>query len=302
VPVIRRASISRDLDQALNWVQSLGLDYSQSRFLRYKNELKLQEGILYLPPTAEREGSDSAYECSDLIFIHKGLSGLKSPILKRKLKALLKGPKHSSDEKPAGGSHQARDISLELVIASHFALGGFDVEFSNDADVIVRDGNTTFYIECKRPSGRNIEGTIDEIYHQLRRRYKGHKSDTQARGLAVISLTKRLIPDSETLLVNSPQEGITAISQILQSFQDDTLKLWHKNLHHQTMAVIGYVSIAISLGGRRGLMMNRQFSGRYVSRTRKTDLAEKDPDRVYFNHIVSRLNQGVLSAFASKHE
>ena len=300
VPFLRRESLSQELDEALQWIESLGLQSKDSRFTKYRGELKIQESRLHVPKSAIRDSFDTAYECSDLVFICKGLSGKESPIMKRKLKALLKGPKHSSEEKPAGRSHQARDTSLELVIASHFALGGYSIEFSDDADVIAKDGKTTFYIECKRPSGTNVEGTIEKIHHQLRRRYETHEGNTEARGLAVFSVTKRLFPNSETLLVDTPEEGVNAVLETMQQFHQDTKELWYKDLDDRTMAVLVYAAMAISLRNQRGLIIARHFSGRYLSRTRETDIAKNDPDRLYFRDILSRLNQGAQKAFSTK--
>jgi hypothetical protein len=45
--------------------------------------------------------------------------------------------------------------------------------------------------------------------------------------------------------------------------------------------------------------MSRHFSGRYLSRTRKTDLADGDPDRLYFNQITSHLNTSAHSVLSS---
>ena len=58
--------------------------------------------------------------------------------------------------------------------------------------------------------------------------------------------------------------------------------------------------MAISLRNQRGLIIARHFSGRYLSRTRETDIAKNDPDRLYFRDILSRLNQGAQKAFSTK--
>ncbi|MCX6132623.1 MAG: hypothetical protein NTU47_02320 [Ignavibacteriales bacterium] len=267
--------------------------------MKYRDELKLAEGRLSLPPSFHREAYDTAAEASDLIFIHLGLSRIQTPSLIEKLKVVLEGPKHAVDEKPDGSSHKPRNTAFELVIAAHFALAGFTVDFDSEADVVVSDEKSAFYVECKRPSGTDIAGTINDIHHQLQRRYQNHQLEKAARGLGVLCVTKRILPNSETLLVNTAQEGHDAAMDVLKRAHDDTKKMWYKNLHHQTMAGIIYLSMPIAITGRSGLIVSRQFSGRYVSRTRKTDIAAQDPDRVYFSQIINRLNQGALAAFTS---
>lgn len=288
----------RELEQALEWIQSLNLDCSQSRFLKYRDELKLAEGKLSLPPSFHREAYDTAAEASDLIFIHLGLARIQSPSFVKKLKVVLEGPKHAVDEKTDGSSHKPRNTAFELVIAAHFALAGFEVSFDSEADVVVSDEKSAFYVECKRPSGTDIAGTIDDIHRQLRRRYRTHQLEKAARGLGILCITKKILPDSETLLVNTAQEGYDAAMGVLKRAHDDTEKMWYKNLHHQTMAGLIYLNMPIALIGRHGLIISRAFSGRYVSRTHKTNLADGDPDRIYFNQIVSLLNTSASAALS----
>jgi hypothetical protein len=268
--------------------------------LKYATDLRLSEGPLYLPIRYGVDASDSAIEASDLVLIHKGLAKLNSPKFKEKLKTFLRGPAHSEHEKPHGSSHKARDTALELVVGSHFALGGFAVDFDTEADIVACDNETTFYVECKRPSAKRIDKIKKELYAQLGHRYAVHKDYHEPRGFAVFSLNKLLNPESLPLRVRNAQEAIDTISPIIQQFLDSYERLWYKKLDDRTMAVMAYVSMAVSVGAPRGLYILRQFGAKYVSRIHDRDIAKQDPDRVYLRTILSRLNEGALQAFSEE--
>jgi hypothetical protein len=297
VPVIRRKSLSDELQAALSWVESLGISPTGSRFLKYASDLKLSEGRLYLPIRYQLDSSDSAIEASDLVLIHKGLSAQKSVGFREKLMIFLFGPVHAEDERPQGSSHKARDTALELVIGSHFALGGFEVNFDTETDLIAVDSKSTFYIECKRPSVKKTEKIKKELYSQLARRYALHSLNLEPRGLAVISLNKLLDPAYLPLRVDHPQQAVNTILPIINRFLDSYERLWYWKLDDRTMAVMAYVSTAVSLGQARGIYILRQFGAKYVSKIHNRDIANQDPDRVYMQAMLNRLNEGTHRAF-----
>jgi len=243
------------------------------------------------------EAFDSAVEAWELVLIHKGLSQFGSAEFTERLAKLLGGPIHSTDEKPDGSSHKARNTGLELAVGAHFALAGFSVDFDTDADIVASDSRTTFYVECKRPSSPRISKTIDEAYSQLKTRYEGHGVGREPRGLAVISLNRLLNPETVQLRVQNTREAESTIASVVSRFLNQNEALWYNDLHDRTMAVIAYATWSVFIEGQRGLYILRDFGGKYVSNIHDRNLAHQGPDRVYFSVVLSELNKGVQRAF-----
>ncbi len=303
--VINRKRMKAEFAEALAWLKSLGIDYSPTRFGKYGKDIELLEMIGTGAAAQKSKGLkstndsyDSALEAHDLITIYRGLSSFKDSKFIEKLKIFIGGPIHSADEKLGGASSLARNTGLELLIASHFALGSFKVDFSTLADTVVIDKNTFFHIECKRPfKYKTIKKNLDKAYSQLKRRYSENDQDLPVRGFVVLSIGKILNPENNTLRVKDESELLKTIGILFRDFLDQHKTLWKRNLHDQTMAVFAYLQIAVSFEKLIGTLIHRQFDGIYVSLGHDPDIKNLDPDRLYFNEIVSRLNEGARNAF-----
>lgn len=285
-----------DLAPALAWLASHGIDYKTTRFGKYhRDALKTGDGI-----KLGSDAFDSAIEAHDLIMIYKGLQSIQSNSLTGKLKHFVSGPIHSIHEANDGASVVARNTGLELLIASHFSLGGYSVNFSSVADVEFRDKDLLFYVECKRPhKAKTIKKNLDRAYSQLRRRYMSSPNPESTRGFVVLSIAKARNPENKTLGLRSYEESIEASKHLLSDFLQENRSLWNRNIHPNTMAVFGYMQIAIHIQGMPGGIMHRQFDSIYVRPGHNADIEYHDPDRIYMREIVSRLNEGAKAAFAN---
>ncbi|MEX2115297.1 MAG: hypothetical protein WEB37_00300 [Bacteroidota bacterium] len=290
--MIHRRSISKDLQEAAAWLKAINIDFENSRFAQYANHLKRAEG-----GQLDQSGHDSAIEASDLYMIYRGLSRLDHPNLHQKLKIFVEsGPLHSSQERPGGATGLARNTALELLIASQFALAGYDLDFNTTSDVAFRDGRTMFHVECKRPFTYNgVKKNIERAYSQLRHRYRDSIGST-ARGLVVLSIAKFSNPMNQTLSISDDRELVAFMSGRFEEFLRAHQRLFYRNHDERTMAVLAYLQIAVAYQDRKGTGIHRQFAGMYLSTVNPTDIKYMNPDRLYFHEIVERINRSNKNA------
>jgi hypothetical protein len=300
-PLTRRKSLREDLDPALNWLNDLGIDHSKTRIGNYRRNLDQLEKLDISKAHLSGDTFDTAVEAADLVIIHKALGKRQDEVLRRRLKEFVKGPVHSRDEKPqAGSTYKARSTGLELLIASHFAMAGFDVSFDTISDVVVSDKRTVFHIECKRPSKiENVEDCIGEAYSQLKTRYDSYKGIIPQRGFAVVSITKCMNPENEQYIFDKEEDIYSALSYTGNQFLEQNRNIFYKGLNELTMGVIMYLQIATSLVGHKGIFIQRQFSSIYVSNTNEPDIKYNNPDRLYFKDITDSLRTGFANAFVT---
>lgn len=298
--LITRRSIVNDFREAAQWLTSLGIDYSNTRFGRYEKYLSELEASRLVFRFIDHNAYDAGVEASELILIHQGLSKMELiDVFIEKLHNFVTGPLHATQEQIGRGSSQRpRDYGFELAIGAHFALGGFAVRFTKEADIEISDGKTIFYLECKRPKKHGtIRNNLREAYSQLKRRYENHSYDLPPRGLVAISLNKLVNPEYLTMLYPNEVVLNRTIKDFLQRFMEQRRSLWNTDLDNRTMGVIGYLLIPAALQNRRGRMFARFMSSIYVSNIHNTNIMAGDPDRLYFNEIHRRLNQGPRKLF-----
>ncbi|MCX6142255.1 MAG: hypothetical protein NTZ35_03455 [Ignavibacteriales bacterium] len=110
-------------------------------------------------------------------------------------------------------------------------------------------------------------------------------------------MNKLVDPASLPLRVDHPQQAVDTVLPIIHEFPDSYEKLCYRKLDDRTLAVMAYVSMAISVGHARGLDIMREFGAEYLSDILDRDIANQDPDRVYSQSVLSRLNEGTHQAF-----
>ena len=301
---IHKKSLKDEYADALSWLESLGIDYRSTRFAKYEKDIELLENIALTDKSknrnrnAELDSYDSVLEANDLIMIHKGLAKINDNELIEKLKLFAKDPIHSSDEKIPIDFPLARNTGLELLVAAHFALGGYQISFKTIADVVVIDNENVFHIECKRPSKEStIKNNLDKAYKQLKRRYNEFDGPLMDRGFVVLSIGKIINPENKMYGVKDESELLNTLNEVVINFLNDHKILWRRNLHEKTMAVFAYLQMAAKIENRCGTFIIRHFDGLYIRPNHLPDIKDLDLDRLYFREIISRLNEGTRKAF-----
>lgn len=284
-----------ELGQTLQWLESLGIDYRPTRFGKYARDILQNTG-----KTLDADSYDAPIEAHDLIVIHRGLASFTADVFLSKLKEFIAGPVHAKSERSDGTSHRARSIGLELLIASHFALGGFSVRFSPRADFEFTYNGVLFFVECKRPqSYGTVKTNLENAYKQLRRNYSASKDLEHTRGLVVMSIAKFSNPENRTLGLSTWDEYAKLREKLVLNFLERNRLLWNTSVHPNTMGVLGYIQIAAKIAERPGGFIYREFGGICVRPGHQANVRHLDPDRQHFGYMVHRLKQGYREAFAS---
>lgn len=100
---------------------------------------------------------------------------------------------------------RARNIQLELRVASYFLQAGFSVTFSGLSDLVVEVEGFPVFVECKRlNSPRQVIKRAKEAARQLKHRYQN--SQKSSYGLVVIDASRIIHPKQG--IVSGPTEAI----------------------------------------------------------------------------------------------
>lgn len=156
-----------------DWLGKRGIDYRRTRLgshVRFFEELigtsvgqQLSHDQLDLMLYMLREADE-------LLWIFRGLRTNQPPGYLDIVREALGGSPFAKDD---GVNRRARDLQLELRIASYFLQTGFSVDLSQQADLVVELETGVLFVECKRlESPRQVRRRLREAAAQLRRCHK----------------------------------------------------------------------------------------------------------------------------------
>lgn len=201
---------SSQLNDACDWLESLGIEYSRTRIGRYKalfsilakHQLANTLDTFYDEYTFETL-VNATHEVAELVRMYEGLNSQNNPNLVTRLCNALKGHElYILDSKDRSG----RDFSLELAMAEKFARHGYAIDFGHDADLKVEIDGAPFYLECKRlKSTQKIQRRIKEGLNQLHRRYAKSQHPNMTHGLLVLSIGKTVNSNLGLLEADDPR-------------------------------------------------------------------------------------------------
>lgn len=207
------ADLIADLEQALAWLESMGISTATKRHAMYLRTLRKIDrewrarGEMRASdvPVSAKLMTTSAAEAFQLIRVWRAFAGREPDGLKRKLRTFAGGPPLERDERPAKSGNSARDIGFELEVAAFLSQAG-PVDFSRGVDVAVPLRGMSFLLECKRPSSlamvaKNLDRAATQIVGELR------KTRLVNYGVPAISVAKAEWPGGVVL-------GASRISQV----------------------------------------------------------------------------------------
>ena len=180
------------------WLAAKGINVSVTRIQEYKNIINSFPEENEFNPSENDEDhkkfDELLYtyrELHELMWIQKGLEIYEPIGIDEKIKLVIGGKAFARDDKDTS----ARNIQLELRIASYFLQKGHKVDLSSDTDINVNISNIDFHIECKRLySEGKIRKRIKEASKQLDKRLKKKKLLEKKVGIAVFDVTKIAYP------------------------------------------------------------------------------------------------------------
>lgn len=233
---------SRNLDEAWNWLQSIGINYSTTRLGRYQKLFSdlarcqlanVLDEFFQLHTFAE--WVNAAHETSEILRIYEGLKASSDPSLTSRLREALRGHElYVLDADDRSG----RDFTFELSVAAKFARYNFPINFGAEADVEAIVGGVTFYVECKRlKSERKIQKRIKEGLKQLHGRYKSSANPPAARGILALSIGKTINSSLGLLEADNDKSIGTKASQHNEEFIETYRKFWQEKVDKRTLGV-----------------------------------------------------------------
>jgi len=169
---------SQDLDVAVKWISSLGVSYEKTRIGEYKRAIDVLLEV-YKSKDLDKTKSEfvrlitALFEASDLVAIHKGLSGPYDTKIKEHIKKYAKGPSDYRKETASTSSNLARNIAFELILASKIVSANMELDFTIKTDIATKFDRRSILFECKRPQSKGkLEANIKDAFKQLEKNTK----------------------------------------------------------------------------------------------------------------------------------
>lgn len=202
----------KEFSEACEWLsKEMGLPYTSTRMGDYERLLKtfVNSGA---KASTEQNFIDNFYhfmqavtEACQIIRLWNTFKNGKHEGLKDRIKHVLSGKSIRAEaiKKNDRGQNDdpARDFAFELNIASRFFKGGYEVDLTDDCDVVVTIGKDKLYVECKRiKSLKKLDSRIKEASNQIDKRIGTNRKNKY--GLIALDVTDLLLPDG-TVTVTS---------------------------------------------------------------------------------------------------
>ena len=232
--------------EACDWISSMEVPVSGTRLAMYQRDIaelaaNYRGGQEALDRLMKRFPNllNSALEAMDLVTIHRGLvSHPDQDALRERLRMLISGPEFGSNEKPESSSNRARNYGFELLMAARAAAGGYRVDLSHIADLVLRKGEKTIYIECKRPqSAGKLNRNVKDAMGQLKKRMDDDPTPMAVRAVLAVAVDK-IIPVAHKVLhtTNEHTAGKT-IERLVTKLHDEHHSILKSTHDRRTIGV-----------------------------------------------------------------
>jgi len=223
--------------QATEWLSSIGLPYSKSRFGKYKRILDdfgtdIDKGDDGAFKTRLYEFLNAHAEVTEIVRIYNELCEYSFTDYIDQLKRVTSGQAFRN----VSAKDQSRDFAFELTMAARFIRGGFEVKLNQLADVIAkREDTPKIYVECKRiKSLSKVATNIKKANEQLKKRLSLDKSSFP-RGLVAINVNDLINPNNNMMLIENVESlqriNSDNLNQFVQEHEGNfNAKRFSKNL------------------------------------------------------------------------
>jgi len=208
-------------NDALEWLNGLGLPAKRSRFGDYK---KIFDNY---PASAESSIDNTSFEnalnpflnahleISEIIRIYDTLSNRDYSEFSDQLKKITSGQIFRDSLK----HDPSRDFSFELTMAARFINGGYEVKLDDIADIVVtKDGSPKIFVECKKVTSlKRIKANVKKANEQLKKRMT-RDSSKLCRGLVALNVSALINPQNNTTVVNDANQLQEKLKVLLSDF------------------------------------------------------------------------------------
>ena len=236
-------TFANDLDNAVSWLQNVGIRYAPTRLGEYKRAIETLLKI-YTSDDVKKMRDEYArivtalFEANDLILIHKDLAGKFDGKLRARIEKYAKGPVNYTEELTSSSSNIGRNTAFELLVMSKLVKAGIEPDFEVDGDIAVLFDNRSIIFECKRPQSLGkLESNIRDAFKQLEKRFL-NPIRARHRGIIAIDISKIVNPDF--MLYVQPNVGSlrSGLSRIIDNFIKENEKFWQTRRSSKTIAVL----------------------------------------------------------------
>lgn len=285
---------SSKIEEICSWFSEHGIKIDRSRINTYRahiNEMAdyYEEGKVddLLRLRSMHDLVNSSFEVAELIQIYDGLSDLKSKPFIDKLIEINKGPIWLNKEN-ASSSNRARNTAFELHIAARYSKAGYEIDLSDEADIIVTDHQYELFIECKRPlTDKSIHSNVKDALNQLKKRYCSSKSSKIIRGLIALSISRVINQDMYLLPSNTTDDLNMKLQSINLDFIGQYKTKWSNPDDKRTIGVLIYLGLPAIIKDQNILTNCNQFDfylNDYVNNVDK-DVLKTMVNRIFKGHI-----------------
>lgn len=279
---------SSKIEEVCSWLSDHGIKIERSRTNTYKTHINemadyYEKGQVdeLLRLRSMHDLVNSSFEANELIQIYEGLSDLKFKSFVDKLIEVNKGPIWLNKEN-ASASNKARNFAFELHIAARFSKAGYEIDLSDDADLIVKDHQYDLFIECKRPQAdHGVHSNVKDALKQLNKRYCASKSSKIIRGLIALSITRVINRDMYLLPCKTTDDLNIKLQSINLTFINQYKTKWGKPDDKRTMGALIYLGLPAVIRDQNILANCNQFD-------------------FYINDYVDTNDKGVLKTMVNK--
>lgn len=252
----------QQFSDACKWLsEEMGFPYQSTRMGDYERLLKT-----FVNPKAEiptdKDVLDEFYlfmqaatEACQIIRLWNTFKSGEYQGLKDRIKHVMSGKSLRAEaiKKNAKGQNNdpARDFAFELNIASRFLKGGYNVNLTDDCDVVVEIGKSKLYVECKRvKSVAKLRSRIVEANKQISIRIGANRSDKY--GLIALDVTDIILPEGTVTAVNDIRLFDMQIQRVITQFAAEHRDITDQNTSRDVAGVLfEYNSSAFIYGNEK---------------------------------------------------
>ncbi|MCF2849976.1 hypothetical protein NH514_22095 [Pseudoalteromonas sp. ACER1] len=238
----------KEFSEACQWLSDeLGFPYKSTRMGDYERLLKTFVSPGAKVPTEQDLIDDfyhfmqAATEACQIIRLWNTFKDGKQEGLKSRIKHVMSGKSLRAEaiKKNAKGENDdpARDFAFELNIASRFLKGGYEVDLTDDCDVVVNIGKDTLYVECKRiKSIKKLAARIKKASSQIDTRIGANRKNKY--GLIALDVTDVLLPEGRVAVASNVHYYDMEIQRAITNFAKEQEHVSTKNAGRNVAGIL----------------------------------------------------------------
>jgi hypothetical protein len=268
IPKISSEQFLANLDEAMQWMQSLGVKISEGRMVVYRQAAQTWADLLKYGVGHAEEAvalpniTSAAFEVPAFLDIHQAFKNEKPSKLgglAATLKKAVQGPTDLPNE--THDNSAARNFLFEAITAAkvHNPEKGIRAILNAPSDTGFELGQFKVWVECKRmASQQQLRPRIAKACEQLTKTLIRHPHIRQ-RGLVAVDISKLITPPPPQYVFNVPRESEITVhaGKMIDKYIEDHWQEWENEYVGKDARIIGTIL-------RLQLIVTSEDRGTYV--------------------------------------